>query len=193
MLKGTSLLARATPDAIERFWSKVDMSGDCWLWLGSPTPAGYGMFRIGYSRTGAHRFSYEITHGRIPEGWVIDHLCRNPLCVRPDHLEAVSQRVNFQRGMHPSGIAYRTGICHDGHSLRDPANIWIGPTGERKCRSCGQANRRARYQDDKRRLGIPDRQSRGTCTREDCDGPHYGRGLCKRHYEAERRRAARAA
>jgi hypothetical protein len=87
----------------ERFWSKVDASGDCWMWTAASAGKGYGKYSV--SSNGktwyplAHRHSYEILVGSIPDGMVLDHLCRNRKCVNPDHLEAVTQKQNVQRGM----------------------------------------------------------------------------------------------
>lgn len=84
--------------AEERFWEKVCKTEDCWLWTGALNHDGYGLFKA-YARTeGAHRISYRWAHGPIPEGFSIDHLCRTRNCVRPDHLEAVTQAENTARG-----------------------------------------------------------------------------------------------
>lgn len=83
-----------------RFWSKAFLSGDCWLWTGTMYPNGYGMFRINSPRATvlAHRFAYRKLRGPIPQGMVLDHLCREKSCINPWHLEIVSQRLNVQRG-----------------------------------------------------------------------------------------------
>ena len=81
----------------ERFWPKVKKTNNCWLWLGFKNREGYGMFYLGNTTT-AHRVSYMIKHGSIPEGLHIDHLCRIRDCVNPDHLEAVTPSVNVKRG-----------------------------------------------------------------------------------------------
>lgn len=70
----------------ERFWKLVDKSGDCWLWQASRKGKGYGCFRVNKQSIGAHRVSYELTHGPIPDGMYVLHKCDTPLCVRPDHL-----------------------------------------------------------------------------------------------------------
>ena len=76
----------------ERFWAKVDKSpgqgpeGDCWGWLASTVSGGYGHFRVGGKNVRAHRFSYELHHGPIPEGKIVRHSCDNPPCPNPDHL-----------------------------------------------------------------------------------------------------------
>lgn len=86
----------------ERFWRKTCYVGDCIIWTGNLGGAGYGTF--GYKQDGvsihtvAHRFAYELVHGPIPPGLFIDHLCRNRCCVNPAHLEAVTQKVNQNRG-----------------------------------------------------------------------------------------------
>lgn len=76
-----------------RFWKKVNKTEGCWIWTASTT-GGYGQFWTGTHTVRAHRWSFEQAHGPIPEGLVLDHLCRNRACVRPEHLRACSQRQN---------------------------------------------------------------------------------------------------
>lgn len=85
----------------DRFWEKVKVSGtdDCWEWQGTPDRHGYG--RINTSSPNvksifAHRLSYQIANGEIPDGMVIMHACDNPSCVNPRHLSAGSQSDNLQ-------------------------------------------------------------------------------------------------
>lgn len=84
----------------DRFWSKVSKSSGCWEWVcGRYTLDGYGMFSIGHKTLSAHRYSYFLYHKYMPpRGMVIDHLCRNKVCVRPSHLEMVTSRENTVRG-----------------------------------------------------------------------------------------------
>jgi len=83
----------------ERFWEKVDKSGDCWLWTGKKDRrevCGYGLFRQNAKWVRPHRFAYEQEHGSITDGMVIAHRCDNPLCVRIDHLFLATQKENVQ-------------------------------------------------------------------------------------------------
>ena len=89
-------MVKARPLA-DRFWEKVDKSGDCWLWTGAITN-GYGVIHSGATHVFAHRAAYEMSVQPIPEGLVIDHLCRVPRCVNPSHLEAVTHAENVRRG-----------------------------------------------------------------------------------------------
>jgi hypothetical protein len=108
----------------DRFWEKVNKDGaipencpalgQCWLWLGARIPKGYGTIGDENSDTiYAHRAGYEIQVGPIPEGLVLDHLCRNPSCVRGTHLQAVTQRENYLRGEHPSAVRARERVRPD--------------------------------------------------------------------------------
>lgn len=81
----------------ERFWGKVDTSGDCWLWNGAITGHGYGTFWNGLKNVPAHRFALEISIGRrlSTSEWAC-HRCDNPPCVRAEHLFIGSSNDNVQ-------------------------------------------------------------------------------------------------
>ena len=76
----------------ERFWSKVDKSGDCWLWMASKRE-GYGKFKVDGKTMCAHRVSWILTNGAIPDGLLVRHKCRNQ-CVNPAHLELGTVKDN---------------------------------------------------------------------------------------------------
>lgn len=81
----------------ERFWEKVDKTGECWIWTASIRGQGYGQCSTGNGRQGyAHRFSYEMANGQVPDGLVVDHICHVRLCVNPDHLRAVTHKQNME-------------------------------------------------------------------------------------------------
>lgn len=106
----------------ERFWKWVEKTESCWNWIGCLSNAGYGSFSLGKingkaKSVLAHRFSYEILVGNIPNGLTIDHLCRNRKCVNPKHLEAVTMQVNNLRGYGASGINARKTHCVNGHEF----------------------------------------------------------------------------
>ena len=82
----------------DRFWPKVDKSGDCWLWTGGQNLQGYGVISKGghvSRKMLAHRLAYELANGPIPEGVNVLHRCDTPLCVRADHLFLGSQEENI--------------------------------------------------------------------------------------------------
>lgn len=129
--------------AEERFLSKVDRSGDCWIWTGTRASTGYGVLVDNKKRIFAHRFSYELAKGPIPAGLVIRHTCDNPPCVNPAHLLTGTQADNA-RDMAERGRSYwgqRT-HCINGHAFSGD-NVLNVSGGGRKCRKCAQARIRA--------------------------------------------------
>lgn len=121
--------------------------GDCILWQGPRTTSRpglvYGRTSVNGRRLYAHRVAYEQVHGPIPAGLVIDHLCRNTLCVRVSHLEAVPNRTNVLRGEGPFQAKARATECQRGHPF-DAANTRVRKDGTRECRACHNARRARR-------------------------------------------------
>jgi hypothetical protein len=125
------------PDAQEliRFVARIERSDGCWLWTGALNSWGYGHFYIRGRHERAPRYSYNLFTGPIPSGAVIDHVCRNPACVNPAHLEAVSVSENARRGEWG-----RRTRCPHGHAY-DEANTYVDPAGHRHCRACKRERR----------------------------------------------------
>lgn len=73
---------------------------ECWKWLGNKNGNGYGQFKKFGLVIRLHKFSYEFFKGEVPQGLEIDHLCRNRSCFNPEHLEAVTHKINIQRGVY---------------------------------------------------------------------------------------------
>lgn len=122
----------------DRFWAFVEKTPTCWLWTGAATN-GYGRFQLARGRTVfAHRFAYETEVKPIPQGLTIDHLCRVPLCVRPEHLEPVTIRENVLRGETVTAANAAKTACPQGHPF-DAVNTYPRPDGARGCRECMRA------------------------------------------------------
>lgn len=115
----------------------------CWTWLGYKDPHGYGSAAIGGKMYRAHRILYTLVKGKIPDGLHLDHLCRNPSCVNPDHLEPVTAKENTARGTWHDGVMAmhqaRT-HCKNGHEFTPENTIWrYKPSSgnqTRHCRTC---------------------------------------------------------
>lgn len=114
--------------------------GPCWIWTASRIGL-YGNFWLN-GRGYAHRGSYQLFKGPIPDGLEIDHLCRVQLCVNPAHLEAVTQRENLIRSDNFAGKESRVTHCPKGHPY-DEANT-IRRRGQRECRACRDRRNRWR-------------------------------------------------
>lgn len=120
----------------ERFWPKVDATGDCWTWTGTFGDNGYGHLYVG-DRTCAlvHRISLEMTGQEIPPGWQVDHRCFVRSCVNPAHLEAVTPAENIYRSSSPSALNRAKDRCIRGH-LFDASRV---------CRECKLIRQREAY------------------------------------------------
>lgn len=117
----------------ELFWAKVTLEPNddgCWLWTAA-SAHGYGYWH-GHR---VHRLTYQVLVGPIPDGSVIDHLCRVRKCCNPAHLEPVTVRENIRRGEASAGINSRRTTCVAGHPL-EGSNLYTTPNGRRQCRVC---------------------------------------------------------
>lgn len=109
-------------------------SNGCWEWQGARTGDGYGAQRFRGRLELTHRISYLLHVGPIPDGLVIDHVCRNTICCNPEHLEAVTQGENVRR---QPRVSERT-HCPQGHGL-EGVNAYTTPQGWIRCRACRNA------------------------------------------------------
>lgn len=136
--KMVSVTGKIVGDDRRRFFSKVNVNGlDCWAWTARTDVDGYGVFRLRTAWVRAHRWSYEnLTGQTIPEGMVIDHLCRNRGCVNPMHLEVVTPAENTKRGVRPAPPI----ACPHGHAYDEVNTMW--KDGRRQCRECNRIRNR---------------------------------------------------
>jgi hypothetical protein len=124
-----------------RFWPKVAVADHgCWYWTAGLTGAGYGAFRIREKGNFlAHRVIYTMLVGQIPSDRELDHLCREPSCCRPDHLEPVTGAENRRRGMN---FWQSKTHCPQGHPYDEANTHWF--RGHRLCRACNRERCRLR-------------------------------------------------
>lgn len=189
-------MARKSRPLEERFAEKtIPAPGGCIEWVAGKTSFGYGVIWTGERLEMAHRVALRIWRGvEVGEGMHTDHLCRNPSCVNPDHLEITTPRTNILRGI---GIAAQNAVktsCKQGHEFTAENTIWRSD-GKRACRECkkniDKHYRRSRGQKERVSLiqvGI----GKKTCSR--CDlvfdetsfysaGKGRRRAMCKKCYK----------
>lgn len=122
-------------DHRERIRAATEVADNgCWEWRFGRDKDGYGKLKLDRRDVRAHRYAYEVFRGPIPDGLVLDHLCRNPPCVNPDHLEVVTAVENSARGNGISALNARKTHCKRGHEFT-PENTRHQPGG-RDCWAC---------------------------------------------------------
>lgn len=131
---------------IKRLYSRFEIVNDCWLWSGCLNAQGYGVISVNGKVLRAHRMMYECSIGAIPLNKELDHLCRNPSCINPAHLEPVTHKENVNRG---TASIVRTLkklerlYCKNKH-LMFGRNLRITPQGYYRCKTCHRISERVR-------------------------------------------------
>lgn len=132
-------MAKPATSPLSRMAGKFTVGDGCWIWTGAKTGHGYGKILTFRSIRVAHRVLYEALVGPVPDGMELDHLCRTPACVRPDHLEPVTHSVNISRAVSKTH-------CPQGHPY-DSANTYLYERAGGVMRLC----KRCQYDRNKQR------------------------------------------
>lgn len=131
------MIDEATAD---RFWARVDRSGDCWIWTGAKIYKGYGVVTINKTRHYAHRLAFAIARGPIPPGMFVCHHCDNPPCCNPAHLFAGTPKDNSQDMVSKGRHLYRPAPTRQGtrnasFRLSPDMNAYVRALAEQNDRS----------------------------------------------------------
>lgn len=124
-------------DRLESKIERIPIAG-CWMWTGAGDKKGYGRINIDGKIRLTHRVYYEIMVGKVPDGLELDHLCRNPSCCNPSHLEPVTRKVNTDRGLCAEAHRKRKSLirfCKNGHDYTEE-NTYVDKRGRRSCKEC---------------------------------------------------------
>ena len=147
---------RARKPIEDRFWEKVSKEDGCWNWVGSTQGFGYGYLHTGDKTNrkpvSAHRYSWALHNGPIPDGLWVLHKCDNPSCVNPDHL-FLGDRTDNMRDCAAKGRVRTVGKsrlthCKHGHEFT-PENTRLDKHGHRRCKACAADISRANWSKNK--------------------------------------------
>lgn len=155
-------------EVIDRILDKIDIENECWVWTGCKLKQGYGRTTYKGRNVMTHRILFRLLAGDIPKKMTLDHLCNNPPCINPDHLEIVTLRENLLRGR--TGKNLEKTHCKRGH-IFDEKNTYVtfSKNGykHRSCRECARKATRAWYYKKKNKKA-------GEKTRKDNKSGHRG-------------------
>lgn len=127
----------ALPDTFAR---KVRQS-TCLVWVGATNSQGYGVATINGHPELAHRVAYEVEYGPIPDGYVVDHLCRVRNCIKPEHLEPVTTEENTRRGRSAKGLQVGD-TCQNEHVITE-GRLYTKRSGATECMECRRIGTKA--------------------------------------------------
>ena len=139
----------ARPNVVERFWAKVDKTGDCWECTAGTRSIGYGQLYVGgpFRMMDAHRFSAMLHFGMFDLRLYVCHTCDNPKCVRPDHLYLGTPSDNWRDTLERVRKPIQS-CTKAGHPYTDANTVWAKQSDRpprRYCRTCVNARQRAKY------------------------------------------------
>lgn len=125
-------------EPLTRLLDKIEIAGECWLWQASTNSDGYGQFQLYGRPWRAHRASWTLHIGPIPEGLHVLHSCDTPLCINPSHLRLGTHQENMQdRVLRKTGTNQHKGKthCKRGHEYNQE-NTYVRKDGRRQCNPC---------------------------------------------------------